>query len=135
MQNAATNTAILALAGFPDTVVDPFAVGEPLLRRPHNAAGFNATWTKNRLMLNMSGTIRGAVLDIGTISGPLQKSSCTARGGSTSARQALRCTVSAASVTYPFYGVVTTASGQITYCKKDQAPVAGMNVPLSAKCL
>lgn len=59
-----TNTAILALAGFPDTVVDPFTVGEPLLRRPHNAAGFNATWTKNRLMLNMSGTIRGAVLDI-----------------------------------------------------------------------
>ncbi len=35
-----TNTAILALDGFPDTVVDPFAVGEPLLRRPHNAAGF-----------------------------------------------------------------------------------------------
>jgi outer membrane receptor protein involved in Fe transport len=59
-----TNTAILALDGFPGTVVDPYTVGEPLLRRPHNAAGFNATWTKNRLMLNMSGTIRGAVLDI-----------------------------------------------------------------------
>ena len=57
-------TAILALAGFPGTVVDPYAVGEPLIRRPNSAAGFNATWTKNRLMLNMNGTIRGAVLDL-----------------------------------------------------------------------
>jgi outer membrane receptor protein involved in Fe transport len=57
------NTAILALDGFTEPV-DPFAVGEPLLRRPRNAAGFNATWTKKRLMLNMNGTIRGAVLDV-----------------------------------------------------------------------
>jgi outer membrane receptor protein involved in Fe transport len=57
------NTSILALDGFPGTV-DPFTVGEPLLRRPHNSAGFNATWTRNRLMLNLNGTIRGAVLDI-----------------------------------------------------------------------
>jgi len=58
------NTAILALAGFPGTVIDPYAVGEPLVRRPRSAAGFNATWTHDRLMLNMNGTIRGAVLDI-----------------------------------------------------------------------
>jgi outer membrane cobalamin receptor len=57
------NSAILALNGFTEPV-DPFMVGEPLLRRPHNSAGFNATWTKSRLMLNMNGTIRGAVLDI-----------------------------------------------------------------------
>jgi outer membrane receptor protein involved in Fe transport len=57
------NTAILALDGFAEPV-DPFTVGEPLLRRPRNAAGFNATWTKKRLMLNMNGTIRGAVLDV-----------------------------------------------------------------------
>ena len=57
------NTAILALAGFTEPI-DPFAVGEPLLRRPRNAAGFNATWTKKRLMLNLNGTIRGAVLDV-----------------------------------------------------------------------
>src|ERR1700735_4583875 len=57
------NTAILALNGFPEPI-DPFAVGEPLLRRPRNAAGFNATWTKKRLMLNLNGTIRGAVLDV-----------------------------------------------------------------------
>jgi outer membrane receptor protein involved in Fe transport len=57
------NTAILALGGFTEPS-DPFTVGEPLLRRPRNAAGFNATWTKRRLMLNMNGTIRGAVLDV-----------------------------------------------------------------------
>ena len=57
------NTAILALDGFPEPI-DPFTVGEPLLRRPRNAAGFNATWTHKRLMLNMNGTIRGAVLDV-----------------------------------------------------------------------
>jgi outer membrane receptor protein involved in Fe transport len=57
------NSAILALDGFPEPI-DPFSVGEPLLRRPRNAAGFNATWTKKRLMLNMNGTIRGAVLDV-----------------------------------------------------------------------
>src|SRR5271154_5879157 len=57
------NTAILALDGFSEPI-DPFSVGEPLLRRPRNAAGFNATWTKKRLMLNLNGTIRGAVLDV-----------------------------------------------------------------------
>jgi len=57
------NTAILALDGFTEPI-DPFSVGEPLLRRPRNAAGFNATWTKKRLMLNLNGTIRGAVLDV-----------------------------------------------------------------------
>ncbi|MFZ3218034.1 MAG: TonB-dependent receptor [Candidatus Acidiferrales bacterium] len=57
------NTAILALDGFSEPV-DPYADGEPLIRRPRNAAGFNATWTRQRLMLNMNGTIRGAVLDV-----------------------------------------------------------------------
>src|ERR1700733_10219236 len=57
------NTAILALSGFTE-LIDPFTVGVPLIRRPHNSAGFNATWTKKRLMLNLNGTIRGAVLDV-----------------------------------------------------------------------
>jgi outer membrane receptor protein involved in Fe transport len=57
------NTSILALDNFTEPQF-PFSVGQPLIRRPHNAAGFNATWRKNRLMLNMNGTIRGAVLDI-----------------------------------------------------------------------
>jgi hypothetical protein len=72
---------------------------------------------------------------IGVISGPLQRTACVTRSGSTGSRLALRCTVTAAQVSYPFYGVVETRRGQITYCKKDQPPIPSMNVPLSARCL
>ncbi|HTS13819.1 MAG TPA: TonB-dependent receptor [Candidatus Limnocylindrales bacterium] len=57
------NTAILAVDGSTN-VVSPFAPGEPLVRRPHNSAGYNITWTHGRLMLNTNATIRGSVLDI-----------------------------------------------------------------------
>lgn len=42
----------------------PFRVGQPLLRRPRNSAGANATWQCGRLMLNLNGTLRGEVLDV-----------------------------------------------------------------------
>lgn len=42
----------------------PFRVGQPLLRRPQNSAGANATWQRGRLMLNLNGTLRGEVLDV-----------------------------------------------------------------------
>jgi outer membrane receptor protein involved in Fe transport len=57
------NTAILALDGSTEAQF-PFVVGQPLLRRPHNSAGYNVTWTHQRLMLNLNGTVRGPVLDI-----------------------------------------------------------------------
>jgi outer membrane receptor protein involved in Fe transport len=57
------NTAILALNGT-DEAQFPFTVGQPLLRRPHNSAGWNVTWIRGRLMLNANGTVRGAVLDV-----------------------------------------------------------------------
>jgi outer membrane receptor protein involved in Fe transport len=57
------NTAILALNGSTEVQL-PFQVGEPLLRRPRSAAGYNATWTHGRLMLNSNASIRGAVLDL-----------------------------------------------------------------------
>jgi outer membrane receptor protein involved in Fe transport len=57
------NSSILALDG--TTLVQfPFQVGQPLIRRPRNSAGYNITWTHRRLMLNLNGTIRGAVLDL-----------------------------------------------------------------------
>jgi outer membrane receptor protein involved in Fe transport len=57
------NSSILALDG--TTLVQfPFQVGQPLIRRPRNSAGYNITWTHGRLMLNLNGTIRGAVLDL-----------------------------------------------------------------------
>ncbi|HUJ30342.1 MAG TPA: TonB-dependent receptor [Candidatus Acidoferrum sp.] len=57
------NTAILAVDGT-NQVAFPFAVGEPLIRRPHNSADYNVTWTHGRLILNTNATIRGAVLDL-----------------------------------------------------------------------
>lgn len=57
------NTAILALNGSTEVQL-PFTVGEQLLRRPRNSAGYNATWHYRRLMLNSNASIRGPVLDI-----------------------------------------------------------------------
>lgn len=57
------NTAILAVDGS-NQVAFPFQVGEPLIRRPHNSAGYNVTWVHGRLMFNTNATIRGRVLDL-----------------------------------------------------------------------
>ncbi|MBI1982627.1 MAG: TonB-dependent receptor, partial [Acidobacteria bacterium] len=54
------NTSILALDGS-SLVEFPFEVGQPLLRRPRNSGGFNATWRRGRLMLNLNGYARGKV--------------------------------------------------------------------------
>ena len=58
------NTAVLALNGSSNQAPVPFVVGDPLIRRPRNSAGYDATWTHGRLMLNSNASIRGAVLDL-----------------------------------------------------------------------
>jgi outer membrane receptor protein involved in Fe transport len=58
------NTAILALNGSAADAPVPFSVGQQLIRRPRNSAGYDVTWTHKRLMLNSSASIRGAVLDL-----------------------------------------------------------------------
>jgi hypothetical protein len=70
----------------------------------------------------------------GSISGPLGRSRCRAVGSATGSRQAFACTIIAAGVTYPFLGVVDTTRRQITYCKRDQPPVATDDIPVSALC-
>jgi outer membrane receptor protein involved in Fe transport len=57
------NSAILALNNTNLTEF-PFAVGDPLLRRPRNSAGYDATWTHGRLMLNSNASIHGAAIDL-----------------------------------------------------------------------
>jgi outer membrane cobalamin receptor len=57
------NSAILALDGS-TLVQSPFAVGQPLIRRPRSSAAYNLTWRHKRLMLNTNVIIRGGVLDI-----------------------------------------------------------------------
>jgi outer membrane receptor protein involved in Fe transport len=58
------NTAILALNGSISDVQLPFSVGQQLIRRPRNSAGYDVTWTHRRLMLNSNASIRGAALDL-----------------------------------------------------------------------
>lgn len=72
----------------------------------------------------------------GSIDGPVMRSGCTPTpsAGSSSTRLAFRCNVEAASVNYPFLGVVDTASKQVTYCKRDAPPVPSMNIPVSPRC-
>jgi outer membrane receptor protein involved in Fe transport len=57
------NSSILALDGT-TLVASPFAVGQPLLRRPANSGSFHTTWTRGRWMLNLNGYTRGKVLDV-----------------------------------------------------------------------
>ena len=57
------NSEILALNSTTEPL-EPFVVGEPLLRRPRNSAGFDVSWTHHRLMLEANATIRGADLDV-----------------------------------------------------------------------
>ena len=58
------NTAILALSNAPGMVELPYSVGQPLIRRPRSAGGYNVTWTHGPLMLNSNASIRGPVLDL-----------------------------------------------------------------------
>ncbi|MBZ5514699.1 MAG: TonB-dependent receptor [Acidobacteriia bacterium] len=57
------DSAILALDGT-TLAPSPFAVGQPLTRRPRNSGSFNATWYHGRLMLNLNGYWRTRVLDV-----------------------------------------------------------------------
>jgi outer membrane cobalamin receptor len=57
------DSSLLALDGS-SLAQSPFRVGQPLLRRPRNSGGFNATWQRGRLMLNLNGYLRGKVLDV-----------------------------------------------------------------------
>jgi len=57
------DSAVLALQGSTLAPI-PFQVGQSLLRRPRNSAGWNATWRHRRLMLNLNSYIRGPVLDV-----------------------------------------------------------------------
>jgi outer membrane cobalamin receptor len=57
------NSSILALNNESEPLV-PFVVGEPLLRRPRNLAGYDISWRHGRLLLNSNAVIHGADLDV-----------------------------------------------------------------------
>lgn len=69
-----------------------------------------------------------------TIDGPVTGSRCASTKTSPRARLAFRCDVVAASVNYPFFGVVDTTARRVTYCKYDPPPVPSMKIPVSRRC-
>jgi hypothetical protein len=70
----------------------------------------------------------------GAMDGPIKRASCRSVAGGTTARQVLRCEVTATDLNYPFDGVVQPAAGVITYCQRVTPPVPSMNIPVSKRC-
>ena len=103
---------------------------------PHSAtlsAGVApVTGLKHAITIWLSGQMK-----LGLVDGPLNGISCVTTAGSSSTRIALKCELTAANVNYPFYGVVTPATRQITYCQRvAYAPQYGLPlIPLSRRCL
>ncbi len=75
-----------------------------------------------------------ALIDRGSLNGPLQRSACASTGSPTKAGQRFSCAASAAGVSYPFVGVVDASARTIVFCKRDPPPVPSQNVPLSPRC-
>jgi hypothetical protein len=75
-----------------------------------------------------------ALINDGTLTGPLQRSACAPTGSPGKAGQRFSCTAAAAGVSYPFVGVVDASAGTIVFCKRDPPPVPSQNVPLSPRC-
>jgi hypothetical protein len=75
-------------------------------------------------------------INVGSMDGPIKRSSCTPAAGGTGGRLVFHCAVTASAqiVTYPFDGVVQSASGEITYCQRVAPPIPSMNVPVSKRC-
>ena len=66
--------------------------------------------------------------------GPVKATTCRP-AGSSGARERFHCTSVANAISYPFDGVVDTATRQITFCKSDPPPVASATIPVSSRCL
>ncbi|MGE3190475.1 MAG: TonB-dependent receptor, partial [Vicinamibacterales bacterium] len=64
------DTEVLAVDGAPGQAPAPYAVGDPLLRRPRHMATLDATWTGRRLTLFTTVTARGETLDAEPAFGP-----------------------------------------------------------------
>jgi outer membrane receptor protein involved in Fe transport len=59
-----TNTEILALDRSAGFAQKPFSVGQELVRRPRDSASFVAGYARGRLAADVSGYLRGSMLDV-----------------------------------------------------------------------
>jgi hypothetical protein len=68
------------------------------------------------------------------LSGPLKRERCTPTAQQRATRRALRCSVQAGDVSYPFLGVVDLRARHITWCKRDPPPTPTLDIPVSRRC-
>lgn len=73
------------------------------------------------------------LIDNGTASGPLQRITCQA-AGRRGAVSGFRCTAVAVGTGYRFLGVVDPPRHQLIFCKHDEPPVPGEDIPVSRRC-
>lgn len=100
----------------------PHTVALPRAASPRRAL-------ERTIAADMTGRIRRHEL-----SGPLQRSRCTATRGRHARRRPFRCTVKAGDVSYPFLGVVDLRARRITWCKRDPPPSPRLDIPVSGRC-
>lgn len=73
------------------------------------------------------------LIDNGTASAPLQRITCTP-AGSRGAVVGFTCTAVAVGTGYRFAGTVDPSRHQLVYCKHDEPPVPGEDIPVSPRC-
>lgn len=73
------------------------------------------------------------LIDNGTASGPLQRITCRP-AGRRGTLIGFHCTALAVGTGYRFVGVVDPARHQLIYCKHDEPPVPGEDIPVSRRC-
>jgi hypothetical protein len=100
---------------------------------PHTLAIARPTPGPEAIRLAVAAVMR-AELRTAAIEGPLQRIICRPTDASAPRRLVYQCTAEAASVLYPFSGVVEPGRRRVTVCKRDLPPVPGMNVALSPRC-
>jgi hypothetical protein len=99
---------------------------------PHVVALTGAEGARAGFVRTVRATMSSQV-NRGLIDGPLQRVRCTRHGGSAS-RPAFSCVATAGNVNYDFVGVADVTARQLTYCKRDQPPVPGQDIPVSPRC-
>jgi hypothetical protein len=135
--NAETNTPAQANYNSPSAVAEQNREDAILVREqqaPHRATLRTGQTAAGALRVSIVGWMT-AQINRGTIAGPIRHASCRLAGG-TSARLVFHCAVTASAqmVTYPFDGVVQTASRAVTWCQRVAPPVPSMNIPVSRRC-
>jgi len=111
--------------------VGRIAIGED--QAPHTARLASGLAPPAGLRAAITRDVHGRITH-GELTGPLQSVRCAAAGSGR--RQAYRCTVRSAGLSYPFDAVYSKSTRTLSWCKVDPPPRRGepLEVPLSPRC-